>query len=201
MGSISASSVYAQENEDKDLGLIWIDAHPDINTDSTTVTGNIHGMPVAALLGLGTDRLTRFLTPAPKLKPENIIMLGLRDIDPPEQVILDKLKIKYYTYDQICEKGLSSCLKESISMLSHLSAVHVSFDIDSMDPELMPGVSVPVPGGFTIPEVEQIFHEIIPALPVIACDVVEFNYIHDRNQVTSDFVARLIRLLHELFYR
>lgn len=199
MGSISASSAYAQEKDAQELGLIWIDAHPDINTDSTTVTGNIHGMPVAALLGLGTSRLTRFLTDTPKLKPENIIMLGLRDIDPPEQIILDDLKIRYYTYEQICKKGLDCCLKESISALSHLSAVHVSFDIDSMDPKIMPGVSVPVPGGFTIPETEQIFHAIIPALPVIACDIVEFNCEHDQSQQTSDFVDKLVKLLQELF--
>lgn len=198
MGSVSASSTYTWKNSNKETGLIWIDAHPDINTDATTVTGNIHGMPVAALLGLGTRRLTGFLTKRAKLRPEHIVMLGLRDIDPPEQIILDRLNIRYYTYGQICDKGLDVCLNESLAYLSHLSSVHISFDIDSMDPQIMPGVSVPVPGGFTISEVRQIFHTLFPALPVIACDIVEYNHIHDKNDVTADFVSELVEWVSAL---
>lgn len=198
MGSVSASSTYAWENGNQETGLIWIDAHPDINTDATTATGNIHGMPVAALLGLGDKRLTQFLSERTKLKPENIVMLGLRDIDPPEQITLDKLNIRYYTYDTICKKGLDVCLKESIEHLSHLSAVHISFDIDSVAPELLPGVSVPVSNGFTIGEVHQVFAALLPALPVIACDIVEFNHVHDKNDVTAEFVSKLAGYLSEM---
>ena len=191
MGSVSASASYMWEEHQEETGLIWIDAHPDINTDATTATGNIHGMPVAALLGLGTEKLTHFLTERTKLRPENVVMLGLRDIDPPEQVILDELHIRYYTYQQITEKGLDVCLKESIDYLSHLSAVHISFDIDSVDPTLLPGVSVPVPGGFTLPEVEQTFDALFTALPVISCDIVEFYVTHDKHDLTADFVSAL----------
>lgn len=229
MGSVSATSVYTRnrkgrtpdihldapddreehspevpssthDNEESgDTGLIWIDAHPDINTDETTVTGNIHGMPVAALLGLGTDRLTGFLDSSRKLKPENVVMLGLRDIDPPEQITLDANGIRYYTYDMICRRGLDVCLKESISYLKHVSSVHLSFDIDSMNPKIMPGVSVPVAGGFTVSEVEKMFDVLLPALPIIACDIVEFNHIHDKEDRTASFVSKLVKKIQDFY--
>lgn len=195
MGSISASSEYIWDSHEEEIGLIWIDAHPDINTDVTTVTGNIHGMPVAALLGLGTSKLTGFLSERPKLKPQNIVMLGLRDIDPPEQIILDDLGIRYYTYEQICAKGLDVCLRETIQYLSHLSSIHMSFDIDSMDPDIMPGVSVPVPDGFTIPEIRQVFQTLLPSLPFVSYDIVEYNHAHDVNDVTADFLHELVETI------
>ena len=198
MGSVSASSDYTWETCQEETGLIWIDAHPDINTDATTVTGNIHGMPVAALLGLGADKLTHILSDRTKLKPEHIVMLGLRDIDPPEQLTLDRLNIRYYTYEQISARGLDICLQESIDYLSRLSAVHVSFDIDSMDPQIMPGVSVPVPGGFTIPETRHLFQTLFPALPIISCDIVEYNHVHDKEDRTAGFVSELVTLISSL---
>ena len=187
IGSVSGTSANF-----KNPGLIWIDAHSDINTDETTVTGNIHGMPVSALLGMGEESLTNILTSEPKLRPENIVMLGLRDVDPPEQEILDRLHIKYYTWDEIRRRGLNVCLRETIEYLSHLEAIHLSFDIDSMDPELMPGVSVPVPGGFTPKEARHMLSTLTGQLPVVAMDLVEFNMAHDVDGVTSDFLAGLI---------
>lgn len=194
MGSVSATSVYTNGS----TGLIWIDAHPDINTDATTVTGNIHGMPVAALLGMGEPSLTRFLNDTPKIAAEHIVMLGLRDIDPPEAEFLEQLHIRYYTWKTICERGLSVCLEESIHYLECCSSVHLSFDIDSMDPRLMPGVSVPVPGGFTQQDVLTMIPELLTRLPVQAMDIVEFNYIHDRDNQTADFVYELVRRIQKL---
>lgn len=186
MGTISASSAYHKE-----LGLIWIDAHPDINTDKTTATGNIHGMPVAALLGMGEEKLTKILTNDVKLKPQNIVMLGLRDIDPPELEHLVKLNIKYYTYDEMMRRGISECLDESISYLSHLENVHISFDIDAMDPDVMPGVSVPVPGGFNIGEALSIMKRLMAELPIVSYDIVEFNAEYDTDDHTAEFAKRL----------
>ncbi len=188
IGSISGTSVHY-----KDLGLIWIDAHPDINTDATTVTGNIHGMPVAALLGMGEKSLTNILTSEPKLKPENIVMIGVRDIDPPEQVFMDQLNIKYYTYDDVCHIGLDQCIKETLTYLSHCDGVHISFDIDSMDPAIMPGVSVPVPNGFQVPDVYHMIHAFLTQLPVAAIDIVEYNMVHDKDHVTANFLLDIIK--------
>ena len=192
IGSISGTSF----NYDN-LGLIWIDAHPDINTDVTTVTGNIHGMPVSALLGMGEKSLTNILTSQPKLRPENIVMIGLRDIDPPEQVFLHKLNIKYYTYDDVCSMGIRECIDASIDYLSHLDAVHLSFDIDSMDPSLMPGVSVPVARGFNKNEVYRMIDAFMASLPIAAMDIVEFNMAHDIDHVTSDFLDHLVQHITE----
>lgn len=194
MGSVSATSVYTKG----ETGLIWIDAHPDINTDQTTVTGNIHGMPVAALLGLGESSLRHFLDSSVKLKPSNIVMLGLRDIDPPEADILKAHHIRYYKWTDIEQQGLQNCLNESIDYLSHCPSVHISFDIDSMDPQLMPGVSVPVPEGFTEKEVFQIMDALLTRLPVQAMDIVEFNHELDKNDVTASFVSRLVDYVQKL---
>lgn len=186
MGTISASSAYHDE-----LGLIWIDAHPDINTDKTTTTGNIHGMPVAALLGMGEPSLTSILTPDVKLRPENIVMLGLRDIDPPEMEFLKDLNIKYYTWEDIQNIGLEKCVADTIAYLSHLKSVHISFDIDAMDPEIMPGVSVPVKGGFNQDESLFTMGQLMKHLPVVSYDIVEFNAEHDIDDLTVEFAENL----------
>ena len=171
MGSVSATSVYTKG----ETGLIWMAAH---------------GMPVAALLGLGEPSLTHFLDDSIKLKSGNIVMLGLRDIDPPEAEILKEHHIRYYKWDYIMEHGLQNCLNESIDYLS--PAVHVSFDIDSMDPKLMPGVSVPVPEGFNEDDVFLMMDELLTRLPVQAMDIVEFNHELDKDDITAEFVSRLV---------
>ncbi|MBY0757919.1 MULTISPECIES: arginase [Sellimonas] len=197
MGSASASSVYVKDTFGEDTGLIYIDAHADINTDQTTVTGNIHGVPVSALLGMGNPKLTGFLKEGPKYKPENIVYLGLRDIDPPELTILNEQKILYYTYEEICDKGLDQCLTETIRHLSHLNHIHLSFDIDSMDPDIMPGVSVPVPGGFDEEDVFLMFRRLMNELHILSYDIVEFNQEYDKGNRTADFVSELVDFIEK----
>ena len=194
MGTVSAAGAY-----NKDIGLIWVDAHPDINTDATSVTGNIHGMPVAALLGKGEPSLTRFLTDDAKVKPENIVMIGLRDIDPPEAVTLKELNIKYYTYDVVKERGLDACLDESIQYLSHLKNVHISYDLDSTNPKILPGVSVPVEDGFTIPEIYTLFNRYFSELPVTSLDIVEFNAELDKDEKTSEFLMEFLDFVKKFY--
>lgn len=188
IGSISASGTYYQ-----DLGLVWIDAHPDINTDATTITGNIHGMPVAALLGMGEKRLTQLFDCRPKIKASHIVMLGLRDIDPPEARFLKELQIKYYTFKEIEKFGIEYCLNDSIQYLSNLEHVHISFDVDVMDPAIFPGVSVPVPEGLKEKEAFRLMDELMERLPVVSYDIVEFNAEHDINNRTAEFVRKLIQ--------
>lgn len=187
IGSISASGTYYQ-----DLGLVWIDAHPDINTDATTITGNIHGMPVAALLGMGERRLAELFHSRPKLKPPHIVMLGLRDIDPPEAEFLKELQIKYYTYEEMERLGIEYCLNDCIRYLSHLEHIHISFDVDVMNPAYFPGVSVPVPEGLKEQEAFRLMDELMERLPVVSYDIVEFNSAHDKEHQTAEFVHKLI---------
>lgn len=197
MGSVSASAV-----KYNNTGLVWVDAHPDINTDKTSVTGNIHGIPVSALLNNVSDDarpLANILKDGQKIKPEHVAMIGLRDIDPPEAEILEELNIKYFTYEDVKALGLDFCLTECINHLSHLENVHVSFDIDGVNPVLLPGVSVPVPDGFTIEEVYTVLNRLIRELPVHSLDIVEFNKEYDQNEVTAEFTYQLIRHVKTLF--
>ena len=197
MGSVSASAAMYENS-----GLIWVDAHPDINTDSTSVTGNIHGIPVSALLdnvSAEAKPLADILKEGQKIKPKHVAMLGLRDIDPPEAEILEKLNIKYFTYDDIKSLGLQYCLDECIKHLSHLDNVHVSFDIDGVNPELLPGVSVPVPDGFTIEEVYTVFNRLLGELPVHSLDIVEFNKEFDKDNMTADFTYDLIQHIQKIY--
>lgn len=200
--SAAIGTVSATATQYDNIGLIWIDAHPDINTDLTSASGNIHGMPISALLGnlspAGAD-LSKILTDNPKVKPENIVHIGLRDIDPPEAVILKELNIKHFTYDNIKEKGLDFCLSEAISHLSHLKHIHLSFDIDVVNPQLLPGVSVPVNDGFTIPEIYHVFERLLGELPISALDIVEYNKEYDKDDVTADFVSELITFIQKHF--
>ena len=198
IGTVSASSTYLRETGNKNLGLIWIDAHPDINTDQTTITGNIHGMPVASLLGLGELSLTRILTDDVKLSPKHIVYLALRDIDPPEADTIRDLGILAYTYDDIKHRGLSTCLHEARQYLEGIDGVHISFDIDSINPKIMPGVSVPVPDGLTEEDVYRIFHMFVQHLPITAIDIVEYNMEHDIAGKTSDFVSDLVDYITEI---
>lgn len=195
MGSASAASAYYKKTADEEIGMIYIDAHADINTDETTVTGNIHGLPVASLLGLGTKKLTQFLSEDVKLKPENLVFFGLRDIDPPELEILESLHIKYYTYDEICERGLDVCLQETKEYLSAVKHVHISFDIDCVNPELLPGVSVPVEGGFTLEEIFHTFSYLQEHIHICSYDIVEFNRDFDCEDKTADFTSDLVKLI------
>ena len=198
MGSVSASAVKYENT-----GLIWVDAHPDINTDKTSVTGNIHGIPVSALLNNVSDDakpLANILKEGQKIKPEHVAMIGLRDIDPPEAEILEELNIKYFTYEDVKALGLDFCLTECINHLSHLENVHVSFDIDGVNPQLLPGVSVPVPDGFTIEEVYTVFKRLIGELPVHSLDIVEFNKEFDQNNATAEFTYQLIQYVKTLFH-
>jgi arginase len=155
-------------------------------------------MPVAALLGMGEPSLTKFLSDHPKIKPENIVMIGLRDIDAPEADFLRDLRIRYYTWQATRSIGLSVCMKEAVYYLQHCDHVHISFDIDSMDPKLMPGVSVPVAEGFTQEDIRMMIPYLLRHLPVASMDIVEFNHVHDINDVTAGFVSELVTLIQSI---
>ena len=148
-------------------------------------------MPVAALIGMGEQSLARILSDKPKVKPSNIVMLGLRDIDPPEMEFLNKLHIRYYTWQQMVTLGIQRCIDETLQYLSHLQNVHISFDIDVMDPAHLPGVSVPVPGGLLEEEAFTLMHQLLTGLPVISCDIVEFNKDYDISDRTATFTRQM----------
>lgn len=188
MGTVSASA-----DGRPDMGLIWIDAHTDINTESTTVTGNIHGMPVAALTGMGDSRLCRIYNDSvPKIKKEHVVFFGTRDMDPPEAETVERLGIKVFTYSEIEERGLKACLDSAIEYLSCCSGLHVSFDLDAADPNIITGVSVPVQGGFTTEQVAYQFSELFSRCDVVSADIVEYNPVRDRDGQSAALVKSLV---------
>lgn len=192
IGTVSASASQAQN-----LGLIWIDAHPDLNTDETSPSGNIHGMSVAALLNLFDSPLNDVLYPGPKVSTDHIVYIGLRSIDPGELQALQSLNIKYFEYETMLELGFYEVLTETINHLIKCDKVHISVDMDSMDPQGIPGVSVPVDAGFSLDEVEDLLQNLRRHLPVIAMDITEYNPAYDRESITVDAVYELIESIGE----
>lgn len=174
------------------LGLLWVDSHSDINTHETTITGNIHGMPVSALIGYGCDLLTSIGSSEQKISPKNIVMLGVRDIDPPEREIIDKFNIKCITYNEVLERGISTCLMEAHSYLNGIKKLHLSFDLDSMNPAIIKGVSVPVADGFTKLDVRTIIDFVLENFDISSIDIVEFNPEFDTDGGTAEFTNELI---------
>ncbi|WP_297377636.1 arginase [uncultured Helcococcus sp.] len=127
-------------------GLIYVDAHADINTDKTSTSGNVHGMPIAALLGLCDDRLNN-IGGDYFLKAKNIVYIAIRDIDEGEEKIIEKLNIKYFSMAEIYEKGIKNVLEETFEYLKDVDNIYTSYDIDSIDMDIAPGTGVPVRGG------------------------------------------------------
>ncbi len=172
-------------------GLIWIDAHADIHLPETSVSGNIHGMPVAVALGRGDERLTAIAN-GHFIDPKHLVFLGLRDVEPAEQEHIEAWGIKYYTYEEMQRRGLEAVLAETCAYLQGVNGVHISVDMDGMDPELMPAVSVPVEAGFS-PEEEWLMLDFLASrLRVNALDIVEFNYLLDKNQVSERWLYDII---------
>ena len=150
LGSISGVSL------EKEIGVIWIDAHGDMNTDESTITGNIHGMPLALLQGAGDRDLVNCFYEGAKIDSKNVVILGARDLDFKEREIIDQLGVKVIYHDEVLQKGLDNILEEIREYLQ-IDNLHISFDVDSVNPELAPGVSTPVRNGFTTDEIFQTF--------------------------------------------
>lgn len=171
--SLAMGSVMAQLEKFSDLVVVWVDAHADINTPMTTNSGNIHGCPVAFLMGLSeTRQIPSYEWMTDKLKPSNIIYIGLRDVEPEEQLLLKTHNIKYYTMDEVDAKGVSKICSEIKEMFPK-NPVHISFDIDSLDPIHAPSTGTPVTGGLTLREGRQICKEFSSRL--VSFDLVEVN--------------------------
>ncbi|MGL6167896.1 MAG: aminotransferase class I/II-fold pyridoxal phosphate-dependent enzyme [Fusobacteriaceae bacterium] len=184
LGSISGVAL------EKEIGVIWIDAHGDMNTDEITTSGNIHGMPLALLQGYGDRDLVNCFYEGAKIESKNVVVLGARDLDHKEREFMDELEIKYISYDEVIHKGLEVILDEIKDYLQ-VDEVHISFDVDSVDPEFAPGVSTPVRNGFTPEEMFQTFKFIFKNYFVTSVDIVEFNPVNDKNGKTREFVNEL----------
>lgn len=188
MGTIAGVSL------EKEIGVIWIDAHGDMNTRDTTISGNIHGMPLASSLGLGDRDLVNCFYEGAKIDKKNVVILGARDLDFKERELIDELGIKVISYDEVIHKGLDTVLQEITEYLQ-MDNLHISFDVDSVDPEIAPGVSTPVRNGFTSEEMFTTFKHLFKNYFVTSVDIVEFNPVNDVNGKTAEFVNELTNLV------
>ena len=184
---------YRQADKDARLGLIWIDAHGDLNTPQTSPSGNIHGMPVAVCLGDGPKELTEIGGPSPKLEANDIVMVGLRDLDPREkQEILD-CGVHAFTMKDIDERGMAAVMRDVINLATrNTDYLHVSFDIDSVDPRIAPGTGTTVFGGLTYREAHLALEMIAESGTMSSLEMVEVNPILDVHNQTADMATGLI---------
>lgn|SRR5690625_2835176 len=190
--SIAIGTIAGISNHYENLGLIWYDAHGDINTAETTPSGNIHGMPLAVSLGLGHQRLTSILKDNPKVKPENVVLIGVRDLDEGEKELLKKLNIKVYTMHEIDRLGMPRVMEEVISYIkARTDGVHLSFDLDGIDPSEAPGVGTPVIGGITYRESHLALEMLSEANIVTSVEFVEVNPMLDERNKTADLTVAL----------
>ena len=192
VGSFSgAASYFKQRNET--LGLIWFDAHADMNTPDTTPSGNIHGMPLAALLGYGVPELTNVAGFSPKLDPRLCVHVGARDIDAGERELIRKVGMRFFTMREIDERGMSACMDEAIKIASQASAGYgVTFDVDALDPGDAPGSGTLVRGGLTYREAHLGMEKVAEAGGMRYLEIVEINTALDVNNKTAELGVELI---------
>ncbi len=195
--SLAAGSVAgvatALAGRGESLGLIWLDAHADLNTPETSPSGNVHGMPVAHLLGLGDPRLARLSGETAAVRAEHVVYVGLRDLDDAEKRRLRDMRLHAFTMRDIDERGLRAVMGDAIAIATQgTGGVHVSFDLDWIDPSDAPGVGTPVSGGATLREAHLAMELLHDAGRVLSMDVVEVNPILDRHNRTAELAVDLV---------
>src|SRR5699024_6368976 len=194
--SIAIGTIAGLSEHYENLGVIWIDAHGDMNTEETTTSGNIHGMPLAVSLGLGHERLTSIMKRKPKVKPENLVLIGIRDLDIGEKQLIKQLNIKTYTMHEVDRLGMDRIMKETVAYLrDKTDGIHLSFDIDSLDRLEAPGVGTPVIGGLTFRESRLALEILAEENVITSAEFVEVNPLLDKNNKTSEIVLHLIEAL------
>ncbi len=191
--SIALGSVSGVAKVHKNIGVIWIDAHADFNTDQTTPSGNIHGMILSALAGIGHSSLTNVGGWQPKIHTESIVVVGARDLDSSEQALLRKHSIHVFTMSEIDQLGISEVMRQALTIAGdHNDGIHLSLDMDALDPKEAPGVGTPVRGGLTYREAHLAMELIADSGKLISMDVVEVNPILDRENATALLAVELV---------
>ncbi len=192
IGSIAGISAHCR-NAGKSLGLIWVDAHTDMNTEQTTPSGNIHGMSLAVALAQGAPALTEILGFSPKLVARNCAVVGVRSVDRLERQAIQKIGLPVYTMTDIDRRGVPVIIEEVLGKLaSQVDQIHVSFDMDSIDPGVAPGVGTPVSGGLNYREAHLLMETIAESGCMASLDVAEINPILDSHNKSAELAAELV---------
>lgn len=194
--SVSMGTIAGSVRRVGRLGVIWLDAHADLNTPDTSPSNNIHGMPLAHLLGRGHPSLLGIWGGGGLLRPEDVVYVGLRSIDEGERRAIKDLGIRAFTMKEIDQRGIAAVAREALEHLSGLDNVHLSFDADALDPDLAPGVGTPVPGGLTYREAHLLMELLADAGAIASVDLVEVNpFLDVRNRTASIMVEMVASLL------
>ncbi|MDZ7704977.1 MAG: arginase [Trueperaceae bacterium] len=172
-------------------GVVWIDAHADLNTPKTSPSGNVHGMPLAHLLGYGDDRLTGIWGGGAAVRPRDIVLIGIRSLDDGERDLILEHGIKVYTMKEIDKRGMARVAEETLEHLRHVERLHLSFDADVLDPNLAPGVGTPVPGGLSYREAHLLMEMFSDADVVTSLDLIEVNPILDVKNSTAQIMVEM----------
>ena len=192
IGTISGVASYCRKHK-KRLGLLWVDAHSDIHVPKTSPSGNIHGMPLAALFGLGPQELTAVGGDAPKLDPTRVALVGIRSLEDGERRHLHDLGIRVYTMSEIDRDGIHTVMSDALARVTDgTDCLHVSFDLDAVDPALAPGVGTPVKGGLDYREAHLIMELIAASKRMTSMEVVEVNPILDERNRSAVLAVELL---------
>jgi arginase len=194
--AIGTWSGVANAISQQSLGLIWIDAHLDSHTFQTSQTGNIHGMPLACLLGFGDTTLTHIKNVQPKLRPQNLCVIGARSFEKGEEDLLKSLNVRIFYMNEVKERGIEAVLKEAIERVSQDNQVlGLSLDLDSIDPFDAPGTGVAEPNGISGVELCNALKEIAHHPKFIGAEITEFDPHRDQNQKTEKLIAQLVEAM------
>jgi arginase len=190
-GSVAASATFVGRTQQKPLGLLWVDAHGDMNTPETTGSGNVHGMPLAALLGREPIELSA-IGGSPSVLPQHAVIVGVRNIDDREKEEIREAGVHVFTMKDIDRDGIAKVAERALALASEgTGGIHVSFDLDVCDPAIAPGVGTPVKGGFDYREAHMIMEMVADSRRLVAFDLVEVNPTLDIRNATAEFGTEL----------
>jgi arginase len=192
VGTVAGITRHFHRQQKKRLGLIWIDAHGDFNTPESSPSGNVHGMPLASIVGMGPRELTHLRGLCPMIAPENVALVGIRDIDRGEAENIRAAGVRAYTMREVDERGLRAVMEDAIRIVTHgTGGFHLSFDMDSLDPEEAPGVGTPVRGGITYREAHLAMELVHDARAMVSMEIVEVNPVLDIANKTALLAVEL----------
>lgn len=194
LGSITAVAQHCRQTG-KQLRVLWLDAHADFNTSQVTPSGNVHGMPVACLCGLGPDALTQLGGSSPALRPDEIRQIGIRSVDEGEKRLVQQYGLDVYDMRYIDEIGMKRVMEEALEGVDENTHLHVSFDVDFLDPSIAPGVGTTVPGGPNYREAQLVMEMIADSGRMSSLDIVELNPIIDKRNRTARLAVDLVESL------
>ena len=190
-GSVAATADFVRR-EQKPLGLLWVDAHGDMNTPSSTNSGNVHGMPLASLLGPEPSELSRIGGFSPKVTPDHTVLIGIRNLDEREKELMRGSGVRVFTMKDIDRSGIAAIVEQALAIAGTATAgIHVSFDMDVCDPTIAPGVGTPVKGGLDYREAHMLMEMVADSGLLRALDLVEVNPILDDRNMTAILGAEL----------